>query len=348
LSVVVAVKARYKENPVQLQSPAPPPTDPSLPPTATDEPAAPAANAAAPNSHADRHGAWADSVADWKAPIDLSRPFVCDSLTPLYYTSLFGELYAAQRLRYNQLSAISFNELIVFFEHSFDVALEALLTDRSLKDNELRGRIGMFLDDERRHVVMWRRLNRATADAGGGRGIVRIRRPMSGALRLLASRPRKFPVVVLVMLTLEEHSIDISRRCGRTGRDALEPHYAAAYRAHLADEVQHVRVDRELLDVLIEGLPPWLRAVNAALYRRFIRTMWLRPTAAGGRVVEALVREYPQLRPIRPRLLGALETLDRNSEFRRMMFSPQTFPLTFSVIRRYGEFSPECDAGGEP
>ena len=330
---------------MQLQSPAPPPTDPSPPPTGTDEPASPASTAA---SRADRHGAWADSVADWEAPIDLARPFVCDSLTPLYYTPLFGELSAAQRVRYNQLSAISFNELIVFFEHSFDVALEALLADRSLKDDELRGRIGMFLDDERRHVLMWRRLSRATADAGGGGGIVRIRRPMSGPLRLLASRPRKFPAVVLVMLTLEEHSIDISRRCGRTGPDALEPHYAAAYRAHLTDEVQHVRVDRELLDVLIEGLPPWRRAVNAALYRRFIRTMWLRPTAAGGRVVEALVREHPQLRPIRPRLLRALATLHRNGEFRQMMFSPQAFPLTFSLIRRYGQFSPEGNAGGEP
>lgn len=325
-----------------MQSPVSPPTDPSSPPTATDEPAD------AADSHADRHRAWADSVADWKAPIDSSRPFVCDSLTPLYYTSLFGELSAAQRLRYNQLSAISFNELIVFFEHSFDVALEALLTDRSLKDDELRGRIGMFLDDERRHVVMWRQLSRATADAGGGGGIVRIRRPMSRALRLLASRPRKFPVVVLVMLTLEEHSIDISRRCGRTGRDALEPHYAAAYRAHLADEVHHVRIDRKLLDLLIEPLPPWLRAINAAVYRRFIRTMWLRPTAAGRRVVEALVRDFPQLRPIRPRLLGALATLDQNSDFRQMMFSPQTFPLTFSLIRRYKDFSPADGAGGEP
>jgi hypothetical protein len=217
-----------------------------------------------------------------------------------------------------------------------------------LKDDELRGRIGMFLDDERRHVVMWRRLSRATADAGGGGGIVRMRRPISAALRLLASRPRKFPVVVLVMLTLEEHSIDISRRCGRTGRDALEPHYAAAYRAHLADEVHHVRIDRELLDLLIEPLPPGLRTVNAALYRRFIRTMWLRPTAAGRRVIEALIREHPELRPIRPRLLRALATLDRNAEFRQMMFSPQTFPLTFSVIRRYGEFSPVDSAGGEP
>ena len=112
--------------------------------------------------------------------------------------------------------------------------------------------------------------------------------------------------------------------------------------------MHHVRIDHALLDLLIERLPPWLRAVNAVLYRRFIRTMWLRPTAAGRRVIEVLVREHPQLRPIRPRLLRALATLHRNGEFRQMMFSPQTFPLTFSLIRRYGEFSPEGDAGGEP
>jgi hypothetical protein len=289
---------------------------------------------------------WADSVADWNAPLDLSRPFVCHSLTPLYYTPLFAELSSGQQLRYNQLSAISFNEMILFFEQSFDSALEALIRDRqAVGDDDLRGRIRTFLDDERRHVVMWRRLIRATADAGGGCGIVRLRRPMATALRSLTSRPRKFPAVVLVMLTLEEHSIDISRRCGRVRAGALEPHYAAAYRAHLLDEVHHVRIDHELLDLLIDPLPRWLRAINAAIYRRFIRTMWLRPTAAGGKVVDALVREYPDLVPLGPSLHAALATVEANPAFRRMMFSPQTFPLTFSLIRRYPEFSPDPNGG---
>jgi hypothetical protein len=291
---------------------------------------------------------WVDAVADWDTPVDRSLPFVCDTLTPLYYTPLFDELTPRQRLRYNQLSAVSFNELIVFFERGFSVALEALIGEAGLSDNNLRDRIDAFLADERRHGMMWRRLSGATTAAVGPEGeteIVRVGRPLARGLRALASRPRVFPVVVLVMLTLEEHSIEISRRCGRLPPGALEPHYAAAYHAHLMDEVRHVRVDRELLDLLIDPLPRWLRAINAALFRRFVRRLWLRPTAAAVRVIDALIREYPDLRPSRPLFVRALAALDANDGYRRMMFSPEALPLTFSLIGRYPQFNPDGKGG---
>ena len=87
-------------------------------------------------------------------------------------------------------------------------------------------------------------------------------------------------------------------------------------------------------------------AANAALYRRFVRRMWLRPTSAAVRVVDALIREFAGLRSARAEIVRVLAALDRHPEYRRMMFSPQALPLTFSLMRRYPEFCPQASDGG--
>jgi hypothetical protein len=61
------------------------------------------------------------------SPIDFTKPFVCPSLTALYYTSVWNKLDPEDQLRYTQLSALSFNELIAWFESGFSSALRALM-----------------------------------------------------------------------------------------------------------------------------------------------------------------------------------------------------------------------------
>src|SRR4051812_8274154 len=95
--------------------------------------------------------AWMSAVCDWDAPIDPARAFVCSTLTPLYYTPLYPQLTPRQQLRYNQLCAIAFNEVVVFFESSFAAALHALLAETDTIDPALRSRLTEFADDERRH-----------------------------------------------------------------------------------------------------------------------------------------------------------------------------------------------------
>ena len=297
--------------------------------------------------------AWAAAAVDVATPVDFTKTFVCPTLTPLYYTPAYADLTAAQRLRYNQLTAVSFNDLVLFFERTFAAALRALLADPDALDDALRARVERFAADERRHCVMWRGLNRssaaglsgATGKAGDGRRrgdyqIVRVGRPMAAALGWVAARPRAFPVVVLAMLLLEEHSIEVARRCGRVPADQLEPRYAAAHRAHLADEARHVNVDRELIARLLDPLRGPLRRANAAAFRGFVRRLWLRPTGAAVRVVDALAGEFPELRPARGRIARQLRGLDRDPGYRRMMFSPQATPLTFAVLRAHPEFDP--------
>ena len=67
---------------------------------------------------------------------------------------------------------------------------------------------------------------------------------------------------------------------------------------------------------------------------------------AAVRVVDALIREFAGLRSARAEMVRVLAALDRHPEYRRMMFSPQALPLTFSLMRRYPEFCPQPSDGG--
>ena len=55
-----------------------------------------------------------EPTLDFSTPIDRRCWFVCPTLTPLYYTHVYRELNDEQQRRYNQLTALSFNELIAF------------------------------------------------------------------------------------------------------------------------------------------------------------------------------------------------------------------------------------------
>src|SRR5437764_12509154 len=87
---------------------------------------------------------------DLTAPADSSRWFLCPTLTPLYYTPVYFELSPRQALRYNQLTGMSFNELIGFFEASFaHPALTAVARSKApAVSAELRACIDCFLDEE--------------------------------------------------------------------------------------------------------------------------------------------------------------------------------------------------------
>ena len=274
------------------------------------------------------------------AAIDRSRPFLCPSVMPLHYTAAFARLTPEQQLRANQITGLSFNELITFFESTFAPAVLAALGAVALPD-DLAACLRHFLADEARHSEMFRRLNQLSApgwyEAGPFR-IVRVPRGVRWAVGALARRPSAFPAVLWLMLALEEHGIEVSRRCGSLPKGALEPHWAAAHRAHWEDEVRHVQVDVHLIERFHAGTPGWRRRANAALVAVGIRRFLLAPSRSGARVVARLVAEFPDLRPRAAEMVRELRRLDGSAEYQAMMYSRQATPLTFALFDAFPEF----------
>lgn len=276
---------------------------------------------------------------DWTTPIDRSRQFICETLTPLAYTAVYQELAPHHRLRYNQLTGMVASELILLLEtECLTATLDAV---HAAADDDLRAAVGQFAADERRHADIWRRLSRLSEPrwyADADHVLCRPTPGLRGLARVLAARPLWWPVVFWVQLAQEERSIDISRRSLRLPADRLEPRYAAAYREHLRDEVRHVQIDCHLIERFYATRSMAVRRFSAAIFRRLIGGVFLRPMRSTVRVAGVLAAEYPELAPLLPRIRRELAALAEDDAYHRMMYSREGTPITFAWFDRFEEF----------
>ena len=298
------------------------------------------------NRHAEEHGV-ALSRLSLDRPVDRSRLFTCPSLAPLTHSSVFAELSPAQQLRYNQLVGLLQNELICFFEQEVGAgALLALLRS----SGRISGRmptglvtaLRRFLEEERQHTQAFRRLNQLAERQWYGTTdyhILSSPKPFLATLRRITSRPALTPMVLWVMLMMEERSLMMSKRYAAMDPELIEPQFLAVYRAHAEDEVRHVQLDWHLLERFYLAQPAWLRRLNARLLEALMVGLFLKPKRANVRVVDLLVAEFPGLRPMRPRLVQAIRGLIDNPGYRQMMYSAEATPISFALFDLLPEFA---------
>jgi len=290
------------------------------------------------------HGV-ATARVDLGGPLDRTKLFTCPTLAPLAHSEIFSHLSEPQQRRYNQLVALMQNEIICFFEQEFAVrVLPAVLRDSRTGSSippELSRTLEQFIEDERQHTQLFRQLNRLAEPQWYERGdyyILRLPRAFRAVLRGLTNRPAMFPMVFWVMLLMEERSLMISRRYAAMETDRLEPHFAAAYRAHLEDEVRHVQLDWHLLERFYHSRPAWVRRMNARLLEIFLVGLFLKPRRANVRLIELLIEDFPELEPKQDGLVTAVRRLHEKAGYREMMYSPQATPIAYALFAQL----PEC------
>lgn len=272
--------------------------------------------------------------------VDTTRPFVPATFTPLFYTPLYAELTAEQRLRYNQLHGGYCNEQIMFFEKFIaENVLSGLLRVEAAAP--LWPQLRLFLEEERRHARMFRDLNRLCLPrlyAGREFHFVEISFGLKLLLRAVTPRPWFFPLFVWLMLAQEERAVFLGREVLRL-KEELDPNFVAVQRAHLADEIGHVRWDQEILAVTWNARKTLFRRVHAALLRAVLREFVITPKRANLRVVAELAREFPELAPRLPEMRRALLALGHSLEWNLSLFSRSIVPRTFALFDRWPEFS---------
>ena len=281
---------------------------------------------------------------DWTSPIDRSKWFVCPTLTPLYYTPVYSDLSREHRLYYNQLFALYQSELIAYFEISFSERTLTVIREhpRITEYDDLDRCLSHFVQEERKHIQMWRMLNRTAAPAwyeSTDNYIVQIPRAARRVMEFLTCRPNLFPVMLWITLAMEERSLEISRRCINMSPAEIEPLFAAVFRAHLIDEGRHVQIDRHLLQCFYFDRSKALRYINARLLRFMLGNFFLTPYRSAMRVVTLLVRQYPEIRHLLPRLMREQRVLDRNMDYQRMMYSRTVTPILFSLFDEFPEYA---------
>src|SRR6266850_6111723 len=265
------------------------------------------------------------------AAVDHRKRFIPEEFMPLYYTPSYRVLTEEQRLRYNQLQALYFNEQIIFFETAIGrKVLEALLRD-SLPPRLKKG-LRQFLEEEQQHTEMFRRLNQRCAPQFYGAGhfyFIQPPRAWMAVLNWATQHPRFFPMFLWLMLLQEERSLFYSRRV-IAQREELELHFVKTHRTHLADEVGHVRWDEELLESLWQRANPFLRKVNAQLFCWMLGEFFNAPKRAQLHVVHELAREFPALSELQPEMQRQLLALSEDSRYQNSLYSREIVPRAFA------------------
>jgi hypothetical protein len=160
--------------------------------------------------------------------IDVSRRFMPDSLTPLYYTTTFSRLSAEQRLRYNQLHAGYVLEQTIFFESVMARQILRYYASCPLPDGWAEGLLE-FIAEEERHSEMFRALNRRCAPQTYARHDFHFIRVPAASRRVLEAwvrHPGFFPFFLWLMLLEEERSLYYASQFTKAAD--LEPNFVAA------------------------------------------------------------------------------------------------------------------------
>jgi len=272
--------------------------------------------------------------------VDFGRDFVPETFTPLFYTPLYAELAPDQRRRYNQLHGCYCNEQIMFFEKF--VAENVLSGLLSLADTApLALQLGAFLEEERRHTVMFRDLNRLCLPQLYRRKefyFVAVPRALEVLLGRATRHRRFFPLFVWLMLLQEERAVFLGREILRL-KEELEPRFVALHRVHLADEIEHVQWDQEILALTWNRATSRFRRISAKVLGRIIREFMITPKRANLRVVAELGKEFPELAPRLTEMKGALLALAHNRDWNVALYSRSIVPKTFALFDRWPEFS---------
>lgn len=252
------------------------------------------------------------------AVVDRTRPFIADALTPLYFTPLWAELTDAQRLTYNQLNGMYWNDLIAAFERHLV---------RALMKSEIAPHLRDVVREEALHENVFHELNRL---AGAPRTFVAFPAVVSSFLRLLARTRAGAAALVWVMMLMEERSISVMS----ASRD-IDPAFARVYAAHVDDEIGHVATDIELIALLHRGtVTRWIAAI---LFRVIVTTCFIGPGRGARVVVDALLERHPELRPLRRRIFGELRALRDDVRYHAMLYDRQKVPATFVLFDQFKE-----------
>lgn len=277
------------------------------------------------------------------------KPFIPADLTPLFHAPVYRELKESERLRYNQLHALYFNEQIMYFETALGRPILTALLRQEWPDRLADG-LRQFVAEELRHTEMFRQLNRRCAPHLYGERdyrFVEVPAFWTAAMRWAVNHPLSLPLFLWLMLLQEERSLYYSKAYLRHP-SPLDPAFVEAHRLHLADEAKHVRWDEELLDALWLRAHPLLRSVNAKLFAWMLEEFFGAPKRAQLRVLDELARELPELRGRLPEMRRQVLALSRDEAYRKTLYSREIVPRTFARFDECPEFRTLSLCGYQP
>lgn len=274
--------------------------------------------------------------------IDFTLPFFPARLTALHHVPSWGLLEERHRVRYTQLYALYLNEQTAFFEELLATTLlPALYSRPEIIGANLAENLRCFEEEERRHSQWFREMNRRIdpkrfSMEPGDYVFIPSSPRLNGIGKWFAGKPFSFPFWIWLILLQEERSIYIAREC--LNEPGLEPNFRELHRRHMADEVDHVRWDTELIERVWLPMPLWKRRLQAGIFGWLMREFFTAPKRAARSVLDALLGEFPELSPIAGQLRRELAELRSSLPYHASLYSREITPKAFALFDSLPEF----------
>jgi P-aminobenzoate N-oxygenase AurF len=278
-------------------------------------------------------------LADLQQTGTANRWFMPPELTPLYHTAIYADLREEERLSYNQLHGLYFHEQIIFFEQSI-ICPTLTAVRKGTRDPDLRSSIDQFIAEEKRHSAAFHDLLRQAAPRLYGdapRYFIRINTAATAALDWGVSRPTLLPMYLWLVLLLEERAMHCSRVFLRHEGDLATPFFDIQ-RKHLADEVDHVQWDEQVITAVWPQTARWLRELNVRFMDWMLREFIVAPKRAAVRVLDELAARHPALGASLPRLRKEVRDLGQTADFQQSIFCPPVAPRSQKLMSNFPEF----------
>lgn len=279
--------------------------------------------------------------------IDADKVFLPPTYTQLYYTPLWPDLDHRHQLRYAQLYAMRTNEVIMLFERYLVQAILPPLARRleALQMPMLHRLLLEMLREEKEHDVAFVALNRASRpDLYRDTDFFFF--PPSTEMRafitLMGRFARWLAHPLWLLFFIEESSLamarDLAAMDGSRELGGAEPNWLAVHREHTRDERRHTLIDRLLFESCYAQRGKLSRRLDGWLFERILKAI-LFPSAygAGVRVVEQLIRDYPELAGLRPAMMREIVNLRRSPDFLASLLSQRLAPRAWKLFHRCPE-----------
>ena len=271
-------------------------------------------------------------------------PCIPEAYTHLHGSRVLAGLPPGVRLRYNQLCGLMAAEQFLAFEEGIICTAMHTMQRHLLGEPAVAAAIGVLIADEQRHAGWFRTLLQTSAPWLYGdreQHFTRLRPAERLVLRLLARQRDGALILLWFIHVIEEHSVALSHAmnhgiCPSLGR--LDPRFVAVHRAHLGDELAHLEVNSALVTVIWDRLPPWRRRILGKLATVLLRNL-ARPKRANLRVLQHLLREYPELTSQRAALAHAVLVGFRRDAPASDILAPAHHPRSIHAWQERKEFS---------
>lgn len=266
-----------------------------------------------------------------------------DSLAPWTYLTSYQDLTPELKLRYNQLHALSINELFIWFEEKLLLPILTQMIENKNFDSDFRKACQNFFDEEVKHSEMFWRLSYASAPEMYSNSKFYFLNSRLSPAKYLMEQSLKYQSLLglwcWVLIFFEERTLMFSKEFLKAKTD-VSPAFARIHHLHMIEEVRHVQMDEHFIARIYEKASPTTKKLTAFLFKRVLKSF------ASPKYMSLAIAERLKIEFIRPldhdlidQMINDLPQLKNNSKFQDQFFGPQATKETFTILKKHPEFN---------